>query len=355
MPTLWTEDILGAGFESATLEVPAADGGSRRATLVRHLPEASGIQPGPQAVLYLHGWSDYFFNAELAAFWHRQGVSFYALDVHNHGRNLRTAGQEENDDGAPAPEGADPGARTVGAGDLAGYASDLADYDDEIAAAMDAVREDTASRLDLQTGVVKTILMGHSTGGLVAALWTDRNPGAVHALVLNSPWLEMHRSSLVRRAAATVIDPISRIRPEAEIRLPARGFYWRSISSEAEGEWDLDPKMRPQYAFPVRAGWLSAVWQGQAAVDKGLGITVPILVLTSARSVYGPLWHEEMKSADAVLDVETMAASAVKLGSSVTVERIDSALHDVFLSKSEVRADAYRRLERWIKAYVLDS
>ena len=50
-----------------------------------------------------------------------------------------------------------------------------------------------------------------------------------------------------------------------------------------------------------------------------------------------------------------MAASAVKLGSSVTVERIDSALHDVFLSKSEVRADAYRRLERWIKGYVLGS
>jgi alpha-beta hydrolase superfamily lysophospholipase len=351
MPTVWTEDILGAGFESATLEVPAAGGGSRRATLVRHLPESAVIQSG-HVVLYLHGWSDYFFNAELAAFWHRQGISFYALDVHNHGRNLRSAGQKEYDD-APAPEDADPGVRTVGAGDLAGYASDLADYDDEIAAAMGAVRADTASRLGLQPDVVKIILMGHSTGGLVAALWTDRNPGAVHALVLNSPWLEMHRSSLVRRAAATVIDPISRIRPEAEIRLPARGFYWRSISSEAEGEWDLDPQMRPQYAFPVRAGWLSAIWQGQAAVDKGLGISVPILVLTSARSVYGPLWHEEMKSADAVLDVETMAASAVKLGSSVTVERIDSALHDVFLSKSEVRADAYRRLERWIKAYVL--
>ena len=90
-------------------------------------------------------------------------------------------------------------------------------------------------------------------------------------------------------------------------------------------------------------------------MDKGLAIAVPILVLTSARSVYGPLWHEDMKAADAVLDVGTMAASAVKLGSSVTVERIEAALHDIFLSPPEVRADAYARLERWAKAYILAS
>jgi alpha-beta hydrolase superfamily lysophospholipase len=35
----------------------------------------------------------------------------------------------------------------------------------------------------------------------------------------------------------------------------------------------------------------------------------------------------------------------------VTVERIDGALHDVFLSRAEVRADAYRRLERWIRGH----
>ncbi|EMY35573.1 lysophospholipase [Arthrobacter crystallopoietes BAB-32] len=353
MPAVWIEDILGAGFESTALEVPAGDGATRRATLVRHLPQAGGAERAGHVVLYLHGWSDYFFNTELADFWHRLGVAFYALDVHNHGRNLRI-GEPDQGDAVPGDSaGADPESRTVGGGDLAGYASDLADYDDEIATAVAAVREDAAARLGLDEADIDLTLMGHSTGGLVAALWTNRNPGAVKALVLNSPWLEVHRSSLVRRAAAKVLDPLSRLKPEAEIRLPARGFYWRTISSTEEGEWDLDPDLRPPFAFPVRAGWLSAVWQGQSEVDKGLSITAPVLVLTSARSVYGPLWHEDMKAADAVLDVETMAASAVKLGSTVTVERIEAALHDIFLSRPEVRADAYARLERWAKAYIL--
>ena len=38
----------------------------------------------------------------------------------------------------------------------------------------------------------------------------------------------------------------------------------------------------------------------------------------------------------------------------MTLERIDGALHDVFLSAPRVRADAYARMARWIRAYVLD-
>jgi alpha-beta hydrolase superfamily lysophospholipase len=42
------------------------------------------------------------------------------------------------------------------------------------------------------------------------------------------------------------------------------------------------------------------------------------------------------------------------LGRTVTLERIDGALHDVFLSPPHVRADAYARLNRWIRGYVLE-
>ena len=66
--------------------------------------EASGRRG---AVLFLHGWSDYFFNVDLARFWAGSGYEFYALDMHNHGRSLR-------------PD--TPG----------GYVADLADYDAEI-------------------------------------------------------------------------------------------------------------------------------------------------------------------------------------------------------------------------------
>lgn len=325
----WRPDILGPGFESAVLDLPSPTG--VRATLVRYLPDGAAALPGNHAVLYLHGWSDYFFNTELAGFWHSQGVAFYALDMHNHGRSLRE-------------------------GDVPGFVADLRDYEAEITLALQQVAADVAERPDVPEtprGAPRLTLMGHSTGGLVAALWAADHPGRLHSLVLNSPWLEMHHGPLVRYAAASVIHPLSRLRPVAQIRLPARGFYWRSISNQADGEWDLNPVLRPPAAFPVHAGWLSAVWRGQARVARGLRIPEPVLVLASGRSLNGPRWREDMKYADVVLDIQTMAARVVKLGSSVTLERVDGALHDVFLSRQEVRRDAYERLERWTRAYIL--
>jgi len=193
--------------------------------------------------------------------------------------------------------------------------------------------------------------MGHSTGGLVAALWTSRHPGAVSQLILNSPWLEMHGSALVRRAASGMVGPVARFRPQAVLRLPQRGHYWRTISSAADGEWPLDERYRPRMAFPVRAGWLRAVLAGHARVARGLGIQVPILVLLSAGSANGLFWSEDMRRTDAVLDVAIIGARALTLGTTVTVERIDGALHDVFLSPEAIRTDAYARLARWLRAY----
>jgi len=317
----WEEDILGAGFQSFAFEAKGADGVQRTATLVRFRPAPGGTAPPQQTrrpVLFLHGWSDYFFNVDLAMFWNSAGYDFYALDMHNHGRSLR-------------PDA--PG----------GFVSHLADYDAEIEAA----------RVIIGGGDPPgpITLMGHSTGGLVAALWAAGHPGSVSRLVLNSPWLEMHGSSLVRRAASGLMAPMARLRPTAVLRLPERGFYWRTISSAAEGEWTIDDRYRPPMAFPVRAGWLSAVLAGHARVARGLNIQVPILVLLSAGSATGLLWSEAMRRTDAVLDVNIIGARALALGRSATVERIEGALHDVFLSPAEVRADAYARLARWLSAY----
>jgi alpha-beta hydrolase superfamily lysophospholipase len=334
----WEPDILGEGFEAYTFQASGADGVRRTATLVRFRPPAK--EPVPMSgrrrtVLFLHGWSDYFFNVDLARFWTRSGYEFYALDMHNHGRSLR-----------PDSRG--------------GYVADLANYDAEISEAIRIMKADSltvaadpGTHGPGPTPVLEPllILMGHSTGGLVAALWAGRHPGAASQLVLNSPWLEMHGSSLVRRAASTMVGPVARFRPEAVLRLPERGFYWRTISNAAEGEWTLDDRFRPPMAFPLRAGWLSAVLAGQAKVARGLGIDIPILVLLSRGSAYGPFWTEEMRRTDAVLDVDIIALRALALGRTVTVERIDGALHDVFLSPPKVRADAYDRLSRWLRGY----
>ncbi|MFJ4229550.1 alpha/beta hydrolase [Paenarthrobacter nicotinovorans] len=325
----WTPDILGKDFQSCAFEAAGPDGVTRHATLVRHRTEKPSPERGSVrgrasfgAVLFLHGWSDYFFNTELARFWAEQGYDFYALDMHNHGRSLQS--------------------NTPG-----GYVADLRYYDAEIDRAMDLIRDDRSGYPD---GTLT--LMGHSTGGLVAALWASRHPGQVQFLILDSPWLEMHGNSLVRRAAHAMVAPLARFRPETVLRLPERGFYFRSISSSAEGEWVLDEKYRPPFAFPVRAGWLSAVFAGHSQVSRGLNLEIPVLVLTSAASANGMVWQESMRRSDAVLDVGIIALRAMALGRTVTLERIDGGLHDVFLSAPEVRKDAYERLARWISGFM---
>ncbi|MEO5778846.1 alpha/beta hydrolase [Arthrobacter oryzae] len=323
----WQTDILGDDYQACAFQAAGPDGIERTATLVRRIPDATGEQrpADGRAVLFLHGWSDYFFNVELAEFWAARGFDFFALDMHNHGRSL--------------PHG------THG-----GYVADLSDYDAEITAAIGII----ATLRPAGTAPPQLTLMGHSTGGLIAALWASIHPGDAAQLVLDSPWLEVHGSPALRRAFRTMVEPFARLWPESVIRLPERGFYWRSISSAAEGEWTLDDQYRPPHAFPVRAGWLSAVLAGQSRVARGLNIDVPILVLISGASANGMFWKESMRSTDAVLDVNTIAVRALSLGRTVTLERIDGALHDVFLSAPRVRADAYNRLARWIRAYVLD-
>ena len=53
------------------------------ATLVRH-GEATTAR---HAVVALHGYTDYFFNTELAEHFNARGFVFYALDLHKCGRS----------------------------------------------------------------------------------------------------------------------------------------------------------------------------------------------------------------------------------------------------------------------------
>ena len=48
----------------------------------------------------------------------------------------------------------------------------------------------------------RLIINAHSTGGLISALWAHkvRDQGLVDAMVLNSPWLDLQGSWLLRTA-----------------------------------------------------------------------------------------------------------------------------------------------------------
>lgn len=63
MAEAWGPDVVGEGFEQLTLPLGTDDEGAVVATLVRHLPPWR-LRPRvlhDVDVLYVHGWTDYFF------------------------------------------------------------------------------------------------------------------------------------------------------------------------------------------------------------------------------------------------------------------------------------------------------
>ena len=98
----------------------------------------------------------------------------------------------------------------------------------------------------------------------------------------------------------------------------------------------------------VHDGWLHAILAGHARVAAGLHIDAPVCVLISQKSAVPTRWSDELTRADTVLVVDDIARASLKLGDSVTVERIPGALHDIFLSRADARDIAYERLDRWV-------
>lgn len=328
----WTADVLGDEFEQLALELAPDDEGAVVATLVRALPSGQTWWNRVRGtrrlledvdVLYVHGWSDYFFQKRLARFWTMRGARFFALDLRKYGRSLRD-------------------------GQTPGYITDLATYDEDIAAALGAMgrgADGTASARPL-------VLLGHSTGGLTLSLWASRHPDAAAAVILNSPWLEFQVAS-ARPLIAPVAELQARWAPREVAPQVDLGFYTRAQQEVADPDdpVEVNLRWRPAQTMAVHAGWFHAVLTGHATVAAGLTIGAPVCVLLSARSAAPTRWSEDLTRTDSVLVVDDIARAALKLGPSVTVERIDGALHDVFLSRHEAREEAYRRLDAWVRGW----
>lgn len=314
----WHDDILGPGYRAHTLALADDDEGPVVATLVRYEPETEPLRPA-RAVLYLHGWSDYFFQTGVAEHWHQQGAAFYALDLRKYGRSLRSHQ-------TPC------------------YTDDLAVYDEDIEAALTRIRGELGRHVSI-------MIMAHSTGGLTAALWADRNPGQISGLVLNSPWLELQGSAVARTVSTPAIAQLARFQPRTPLPNIDPGFYNRTILKDEGGEWEFDTAWRPTPSFPVRAGWLRAVIAGHAQVARGLSIDAPVLLLLSRRSLISARWSEDMRAADIVLDVDAIARRTSNLGEVVTLARVDDGVHDLALSAPKPRARFYEHIARWTSAY----
>ena len=77
------EDVLN-GFTRETIDLNDDYEGKACAVLVSKKAKSYT----KKAVLYIHGFADYFFNDILADVYNNEGYNFYALDLRKYGRSL---------------------------------------------------------------------------------------------------------------------------------------------------------------------------------------------------------------------------------------------------------------------------
>lgn len=310
----WAPDVLGEPWRARTLSLRPDRHGTPVATLVRHRARRPDHHGQPEAaVLYLHGFADYFFQSEHGAAWAARGYDFYALDLRDHGRSIR-------------------------AGRRPGWSSGIGVHAEEITAAMRIIRA---------TGVRQVVLVGHSTGGLMAALYADRNPARIDAVVLNSPWFDLNRPAPARRLLRPLVTILGQVAPDLVVSTLGEA-YGRSVHAGADGEFDYNLDWKPLAAFPVRAGWLASVVRAQHRVRRGMDITAPVLVCTSGASGHPTRPStEDLAGTDAVLGVEDMTRCAPLLGTHVRVHQFEGGRHDLALSVEPVRTEYTQAVLDW--------
>ncbi|QQO09064.1 alpha/beta hydrolase [Breznakiella homolactica] len=288
--------------------------------VISTLISAQTPKKSESAVLYIHGYIDYFFQLHMAEVFLQAGYNFYALDLRKYGRSLLEH-QHFN------------------------YCRDMKEYYPEIDQAIETIRSEGNSFI---------AMIGHSTGGLLASLYCaedgqgGKNRIYVNQLILNSPFLEFNTPWFVRAVGIPLISSVSRLFPYAKMKNVLSPYYAVSVHKSMKGEWDYDLKLKPSEGVPLYLAWLRAVRLGQKRVKRGLKIAVPVLVMHSERSSWEKEWDDIIARSDAVLDVRHIKKYAPRLAHSVTLAEIPEGLHDLVLSREPVRNRVFSFMLDWI-------
>ena len=285
----WRPDALLPGFEALELEFPPDYDGPVCSTLVR-LP---GGEAPRGAVLYVHGFVDYFFQRHMAERFALEGYAFHALDLRKHGRSLRPH-QHAN------------------------FCKDLAEYHADITRAIDEIG-------------APVLLAGHSTGGLIVSLYAHAGErrGEVRALWLNSPFFDWKMPDL-KRPQLHFAAALGRLFPFIKHPQGLRPEYTQGLLAD----WEFDTRLKPVGGFPLYFGWIGAINDAHAKVHRGLEIGCPVLSMHS-------------DEADLVLDWRHIARWSRSLGPQVAVLAFPGGVHDLVLSRREIREEVFRQLFAW--------
>ena len=308
----WVPDRFLEGYQETTVTQGEDYSGNVACTVVRKTsPCKSKI-----GILYVHGYNDYFFQAEEGNTFVDSCYNFYAVDLRKYGRSLREAQTPYE-------------------------CRKISEYFPDIDSALTIMRND---------GIDRVILMGHSTGGLIVSAYMNDHPDPiVKAVILNSPFLEWNMGGMKRKVGIPFLTWIGSWWPKLSISQGDDTGYTESLLKQYHGEWEYDTNLKTVKPRKVTAGWIRAITKAQQALQKHSDIKVPILLLHSDKSVNDYKWSLAFQHGDVVLNVQHIAEIGKTLGKNVTEDTIKDGMHDLALSAPEVRKQFYADIFEWLR------
>lgn len=312
----YVPDVLGGDYVNRTFRMPDDYEGEVVCTLIKKPP-----LPGRrQAVLYIHGYNDYFFQKELGDSVNARGYNFYALDLRKYGRSI-------------LPH-QDPF-----------FCKSLTEYFADIDTALVTMRAE---------GNDTIFLMAHSTGGLITPLYLNSKKGnaPVDGLILNSPFLDWNLGGFTEKVLVPLVAWMGKYFPNLTVMGKGDPNYAYSLLKSHHGEWTFNTDWKKVDGHPKKAGWIRAIREAQKIVQDSLALGCPVLVLSSDRSYpESKEWHSEYLTSDIVLDVNDIQKYGGMLGGRVTRDTVPNGMHDLILSAKPYRDETYRKIfgcmEKW--------
>lgn len=305
-------DILGQDYQRLELTMPDDYEGKVISTLIRK----KAATPTHKAVLYIHGFVDYFFQTEMADQFNAHGFDFYALDLRKYGRS-HLAHQS-----------------FYGVRDLSEYDADL----------------DRALTIIQQEGHSAVLLCGHSTGGLTTTLYAAHHPKhpIIKALWCNSPFYDFNMRPFEKKYLLPQISALGEKLPNMLFPSRLNKFYVHSLHQFYQGEWVFNLEWKKPKMPLVQLSFISAIHQAQKEIHACVTLDVPALIMHSHQTKYPLRFNRDAQSSDVILDVKDIVKYAKKINGDVQLCQLQDALHDVVLSKRVVRQKAYQKLFTWL-------
>ena len=306
-------DILGEDYQQLTLNFADDYDGKVVATLVCK----KSAQATKKAVLYIHGFSDYFFQTEMAEQFNQHGYDFYALDLRKYGRSKL------------------PHQKFY-------YLLDLREYDAEITKALEIIGQENHNQV---------LLAGHSTGGLITTLYAAHYPDhrLIKALWTNSPFYDFYKSVIEKKVGIPLLSEVGERLPNAKFPSGLNQWYTPSLHKDFYGEWDFNLNWKPKSLPFVHLCFVNAIHKAQKEIHRGISLNIPTLIMHSHQSKYPKKWGVDAQQSDVILDVKDMTHNAKKMKGDVQTLAIKNGLHDLVLSAPPVRKKVYEDLFSWLE------